>query len=87
LKDPVGKDLFVLVTTWDTPQDAAQFFMAYLDLVDAKSLGEWELVLETDGARHWVGGGISVYLELGGDKTTLVLGPDRDSVDAIIGAG
>ena len=40
LTDEGGRDLFALVTLWDTAQEADQFLEAYVDLVGAKSLGQ-----------------------------------------------
>ena len=73
----------MLVSSWDTTLDADQFFQAHLDLVAARSLGQWDLVVEAHTVRLWQGEGIAV--ELDGDTTVLAIGPDRQSVDLAIG--
>ena len=79
-KDDRSRRLMVIRFSWDTAEDTDEFFEAYLDLVDEKSLGQWELVETDESKRWWVGDDISVYLALEGDDTLLIIGPDRATV-------
>lgn len=79
-KDDRSRRLVVIRFSWDTAEDTDEFFEAYLDLVDEKSLGQWELVETDESKRWWVGDDISVYLALEGDDTLLIIGPDRATV-------
>ena len=67
--------------TWDTVEDAAQYFQAYLDLVDKKSKGRWDAVVSEDVNRFWEGDDVSVHLSLEGDGTLVIIGPDLTTVE------
>ena len=84
LKDDQAETLLALRFSWDTPADAAEFYQAYVDLVVEKSQGQWELAEAGQDLRLWVGDGISVYLSLEADKTLVVIGPDRTTVDIVV---
>ncbi len=85
LEDDGGRVLLAMRYSWDTTADAQEFFQAYLGFATLKSQGQWDLVETGDGLRLWVGEGISVSLETGGDDSTLIIGPDRESVEAARG--
>ena len=81
VEDDQGKLLLAMRYTWDTVEDAAQFFQAYLDLVDKKSKGRWDAVVSEDANRFWEGDDVSVHLSLEGDATLVIIGPDRTTVE------
>ena len=84
MKDDQGRILIVIRFSWDTVRDAHEFFQAYLDLVDVKSQGRWDLVDAAEGRRLWVAEDMSAYLAMEGDDTLLLIGPDRVTVEAIL---
>ena len=84
VEDDQGRLLMVMRYSWDTEEDAAQFFQAYLDLVDKKSGGEWDAVVSEDANRLWEGDNVSVHLSLEGFGTLVIIGPDRPTVDTVL---
>lgn len=68
----------------DSQEDALEFFHAYLEFVEQKSEGLWELAATDDNKRMCLGGDISVYLGLGREETLVVIGPDRVTVEAAV---
>ena len=84
LKDELGKTLIAMSFSWDTREDALEFFRSYLDLVEQKGEGEWELVETDGGMRLWVGNDIGLHLSLEGDGTLVIIGPDQATVEAAL---
>jgi len=84
LKDDQSRILIAIRSSWDTEEDAAEFFQAYLDLAGRKSQGRWQLVETGDNLRLWVGKGISVHLSLKSASTLVVIGPERNVVEAVL---
>ncbi len=85
LKDDQERQLLAAAFSWDSAADADQFFQAYLDFVEGKSKGQWELAESSESSRLWVGQGTSTYLAIDGDTTRLVIGPDLGTVEAAAG--
>lgn len=84
LKDSEDRLVIAIRFSWDTVTDAIEFFQVYLDFVEEKSRGEWDL-LQTEGrSRFWVGEDISVYVALEDDDAVLVIGPDRATVETLV---
>ena len=89
LKDDQGRLLIAMRFVWDTVDDAKEFAFTVLEFVEQKSQGLWDLVeaeeTEDRSTGLWVGDGISVYLshEAAG-STLIVVGPDRESVEAAV---
>ena len=84
LKDNQDRLAIAVRFSWDTVPDAIEFFQAYLDFVEEKSQGEWDL-LQTEGtARFWVGEDIAVYIALEDADAILVIGPDRGTVETLV---
>ena len=75
--------------SWDTVDDANQFSRAYLDFVDEKSQGQWELLETGENLRFWAGENIGLYLSHTVDGTLIVIGPDvptvRTAVEEVAG--
>ena len=84
LKDERGRRLMVILFSWDSIEDAVEFFQAYLDLAEEKSRGQWKLVETDESKRWWVGEDISVYLTLEGVDTLLIIAPDPAIVETIL---
>ena len=84
LKDDGGGTLIAIRFSWDTVEDADEFWKAYLVFVDRKSRGEWELARKDENLRLWVGEGISVFLSREGGGTLVVIGPDLDTVETVV---
>ena len=84
LKNDRGRRLMAMKFSWDTLFDATEFFDAYVNFVDEKSQGEWDLVDSGSDTRLWVGDGVSVFLSRERAETLVIIGPDRDSVEAAL---
>ena len=82
LNDDQGRPLIAMRFSWDTPEDAGEFFQAYQELADAKGEGQWELVNTGDAERQWVGSDIGVHLSREDDGTLVIIGPDQATVGA-----
>ena len=84
MKDEQDRLLLAISFVWDTREDADEFFQSYLDLVQVKSQGKWELVHRNENERSWVGEDISIHLSLDGDGTLVVIGPDMETVESAV---
>ena len=82
LKDAQDRALMAMLFSWDTENDAAEFFQTYLELVDSGGHGPLELVETSDDLRLWVGDSISLCLSFVDGDTLVVIGPDRATVEA-----
>ena len=72
----------VLRTAWDTPADAEEFVDAYVAYGEARF---GHAADETDGARMcWAGEPDHLCLAWGPADTTIVLGPDGATVEAVL---
>ena len=83
-EDANKRDLLVLRSTWDTPQDAQEFFDAYLLFVHNKSKDSWPVLLNTQDQRWWNAPGQSLYLSKQGSNITIILAPDEQTVTSIL---
>jgi hypothetical protein len=83
-EDANKRDLLVLRSTWDTPQDAQEFFDAYLLLVHNKSKDSWPVRLNTQDKRWWNAPGQSIYLSKQGNDVLIILAPDEKTVTSIL---
>ena len=83
-EDDDTRDLLVLRSTWDTPQDAQEFFDAYLLFVHNKSKDSWPVLLNTQDKRWWNASGQSVYLSDQGSDVLIILAPDENTVTSIL---
>ncbi len=71
-----GEQLLVLRSTWDSEEDAGEFYEAYTSFVLVKSRGAWESVLEDATRRHWTSEDLSVYLSRNGSDVLIIIAPD-----------
>jgi len=83
-EDANQRDLLVLRSTWDTPQDTQEFFDTYLLFVHNKSKDSWPVRLNTQDQRWWNAPGQSVYLSKQGNDVTIILAPDKETVTSIL---
>jgi hypothetical protein len=83
-EDANQRDLLVLRSTWDTQQDAQEFFDAYLAFVHNKSKDSWSIRLNTQDERWWTTTGQSVYLSKQGSDVLVILAPDENTVMDIL---
>ncbi len=83
-EDANKRDLLALRSTWDTPQDAQEFFDAYLAFVHNKSKDSWSIRLNSQDKRWWTTAGQSVYLSKQGSDVLIILAPDENTVMTIL---
>ncbi len=73
LKNEAGEWLLVWRLTWDTTEDAEEFFEAYTAYVYDKYNGQWQSLVERSTSRQWATVERDVYLGLSGQDTLVVL--------------
>jgi hypothetical protein len=78
------RGLLVMQSVWDTDEDAEEFFSAYINLVDTKYSGTWDLTLSEQGKRWWNDQETSVYLSQSGDDILLIIAPDETTVEVVL---
>jgi hypothetical protein len=83
-EDANQRDLLALRSTWDTPQDAQEFFDAYLAFVHNKGKDSWSIRLNSQDKMWWTTTGQSVYLSKQGNDVLVILAPDENTVMAIL---
>lgn len=86
LKDGEGRKLLVLYSTWDSDEDAQEFFDAYITFVENKSEGTWTLLPDEVGIRQWETDGLSLYLGLEGSDVLIIIAPDETTTDKVLAA-
>ena len=83
-EDTNKRDLLVIRSTWDTPQDAQEFFDAYVLFVNKKSNDSWPLQLNTQNERWWNAPDQSVYISKQGNNVLIVISPDDKTLIDIL---
>jgi len=83
-ENPEGQDLLVLLSAWDTTNDAGEFFEAYVEFVDNKSGGVWTARLDDEARKWWSTQDTSVYLSKEESEVLLIIAPDDITVNDII---
>ena len=76
--------MLALRSAWDTPQDAQEFFDAYLAFVHNKGKDSWSIRLNTQDKMWWTTTGQSVYLSKQGNDVLVILAPDENTVMSIL---
>ena len=84
LKDDRNRLLIAMRFSWDSEEDATEFFEAYLDLVGEKSRGQWDLIESQDSLRLWTGEDISLYVSSDDKRSLVVIGPDVATVRSVL---
>lgn len=77
--DGAAGELLLLIVEWDAPEELDEFFLAYLDWLDARSGGEWERVGED--AALWQGPSESIYTSRQGGRATIIISTDSDALE------
>jgi hypothetical protein len=83
-QDAGKRGLMVLRSTWDTPQDAQEFFDAYLLFIQNKGKQSWPVFLNTQEEKWWNAPGQSVYLSKHGSDVLIILAPDEKTLTSIL---
>ncbi|MEA1958815.1 MAG: hypothetical protein U9N44_03970, partial [Chloroflexota bacterium] len=83
-KNNAGEQLLVMYWIWDTRNDAEEFFDAYLDFMEEKTGGDWNLALDDTWDRWWQTDDRSVYLSKQGSNTLVVITTDIDIVEDLV---
>jgi len=81
---PGEQRLMALMTQWDTPGDAQEFFEAYVAFSEAKGKGQWPLLAKGSGRRWWRAPGQSVYLSRVDANVLLLLAPEDPLVEPLL---
>jgi hypothetical protein len=84
LEDPnTGNLLLIHFSTWDSPKDAMEFFLAYRQVVENKYTSAQLLQSEKRRYYLWSTGEGEVYLEVKGTDVLVIEGASEDLVPAI----
>ena len=83
LSGPEAERLLVLLTNWDTSEDASQFFRSYSLFMDAPSV---DTGVFGEGKRMWTGRHGAAFLDRAGDTVLLVIGDDEALVQRALKA-
>ena len=81
-EDTNGENLLVSLITWDSADDAEEFFDVFLDFTQERTDGSWE-VSGDDSSRGMSLPGQSIRLSLEGRDTILIIGPDDQVVATV----
>ena len=84
LKNDAGDKLLVWRLTWDTAEDADEFFEAYSAFVYDKYDAQWESMSEMGTSRQWTMADSDVYLGQDGVDILVVLAPDAAVTDNVL---
>ena len=82
--ESTGERLLTILSAWDTETDAIQFFQAYAEYIDRKSVGEWTLGLGGAQRRWWEAADNSVYLSRLEDRVLVIVGQTGEAVDTVL---
>jgi hypothetical protein len=85
-----GARLLVIESVWDSQRDAREFFKAYIDFVDAKSKGKWNIQHKTgpfqsgEYVKWWKApDGHNVYLGTSRDSVVIIIAPDKNIIELV----
>jgi hypothetical protein len=80
------RQAFAWQIVWDTPRDVQEFFDAYSDLL-GKRVGENRTVERQDTDLRWYSGGVgSGLVRQTGERTLVLWGPDKATVEKLLSA-
>lgn len=79
-----GRRVFALLTTWDTADDAHEFYEAYQRLVPSR-YPRIAALRRTATSRAWSGEGVSVTLSRQGANVLVVVAPDQQALGQVLG--
>ncbi len=84
LKDSSDDRMLVWRSTWDSTEDADEFFEAYSAFVYDKYNGQWESASDTGTVRQWTTTESAVYLGQNGKDILVVLAPNESLIDDVV---
>ena len=82
LKDGQDRWMIAMLHAWDRLVDAQEYIRVYLEFVDVKSNGLWELETDIEGNLMWTGEDVAVHLRIYEHRTLTIAGPDLAAVEA-----
>ena len=83
-EDAGGETLLYALLRWDSEEDAAEFFDAFLDFSRTRTGEEWEPAAQDDDAQRLLMlEGQVIYLESTGADTLIIIAPDEQTLDAL----
>ena len=83
-EDAGGATLLYALLRWDSEEDAAEFFDAFLDFSRTRTGEEWEPAAQDgDAQRFLMLEGQVIYLESTGADTLIIIAPDEQTLDAL----
>lgn len=85
LRDDRGRLGFALLTAWDTPNDAQEFFDITSAYVMARGGGNPTVLVSTPTQMRWQLSDRQYHLSLVGNQVLLLHAPDSPTLDALLG--
>ena len=83
-EDAEGETLLYSLVRWDSDEDAAEFFEAFLDFSRARTDAEWQPAARDDDTQRLLRlEGQVIYLSLTEGRTLLIIAPDEQTLDAV----
>ena len=83
-EDTEGETLLYALLRWDSDEDAAEFFEAFLDFSRARTDAEWQPTAQDDDTQRLLRlEGQVIYLNLTEARTLLIIAPDEQTLDAV----
>lgn len=83
-EDAGGETLLYALLRWDSDEDAAEFFEAFLHFSRARTDAEWQPAAQDDDTQRLLRlEGQVIYLGLAEARTLLIIAPDEQTLDAL----
>lgn len=83
-EDPGGETLLYALLHWDSEEDAAEFFQAFLDFSRARTDAEWQPAAQDDDTQSLLRlEGRVIYLHLAGARTLIIIAPNEQTLEAL----
>ena len=83
-EDAGGETLLYALLHWDSEEDAAEFFQAFLDFSRARTDEDWQPAARDDDTQRLLRlEGRVIYLHLAEARTILIIAPDEQTLDAL----
>ena len=79
LENEAGQSLFASMIIWDSEDDAAEFYLAYQELVETRLTGTWEEIPAIESTLTMETISQHALINLDGLITVIVLSPDMDT--------
>ena len=83
-EDAERETLLYSLVRWDSDEDAAEFFEAFLDFSRARTDAEWQPAAQDDDTQRLLRlEGQVIYLSLTEGRTLLIIAPDEQTLDSV----